>query len=213
MKNFLIELTDFLLPFEMVLLIMGVLTFVVFLSCILNNILRGRKLNTYLIALLILSILMVGFPSVQQFSYSKKAGFVLKLNRATEKGQDLTEKEARELEVSLKDLSESHRPIPENIRFEMVKAHKNLGQLEKAKEELKEISSNKQDIILTKNVLQGKIEIFEADKTLQSDPTDMEALNKLQSNKNILFEMKPYEYDLLKSHKLKNEVMVNLSNK
>jgi tetratricopeptide (TPR) repeat protein len=98
---------DGLYPYEVVLLSLGVLLFMVLILAFLVLVMRGKPYGKILMSFAI-PILMVGFPSVKSFEISESAVKIEKYTRALQ--EDPTDKNARaSLEKEVKSVSD--RPL------------------------------------------------------------------------------------------------------
>lgn len=117
--------------YEVVLLIMGVLLFLVLLGLLIYCVLQKRP-YTKLCLLFPVPIVMVGFPGIQKFSFNNGVMEVEKLTREVEKNPQNVEAK-RQLEVQLKGIGDRPVSQPDSIRI-LERAYSAVGNQQRANE-------------------------------------------------------------------------------
>ena len=180
----LVKLTDGLYPFEVVLLVLGVVLFIVVLIAFLRNVFRDKP-YTGLLLFFVVPIVMIGYPSIQSIQISDSAVTI-----ATKTAQLAQNPNDQPLRISLQsDVAKlSERPIHDaQTTATLAEAQFALGNETAAQTNLqKALSANPQLPAATK--LQRKIELTQQLSTLteqaRSQPADTATKAKLQSTIN-----------------------------
>lgn len=168
MKN----LFDGLFLYEIILLILGSLLFLVLLGGLISYIYRKETIKWQYLATFVLPVIMIAYPSIKKIEVDNGRLTIEKLNEAIEQGLVVTDAPVKkempkaeiknQLEKTVAEIEE--RPaITEESKVEIGRAHFNLGHDKKAEKILDEVlemnPKNKKAVNIKQKLKVKKLEV------------------------------------------------------
>jgi hypothetical protein len=171
-----------LYPWELVLLILGVVLFVFALWGFVRQTMNNSLKITYSI-FLIIPIIMIGFPSIQSASFLN--GLATFDTNLAQYESDSTNTTLRAEIVDQLDQIEQRSMTSPLYASKIAEAYIVLGKLDKAQETITTIEHKHSDSELHK-INESRLEIAKASKALELNPNDVRMKEIIRSNARIL---------------------------
>jgi len=186
MSDFFNALHEPLLPFEILLLYLGLLLFLIFVCFAIRSMAKNIKIPWTYFGILVFSIIMIGFPSVTSLGIQSDGKILVEFNRKVETGEEpITDKEKQDAEKVALKVSNSNRSYPDHTIYESAVTLKNIEKYDLAKLQLSKVT-DQPDLRIKKSDLSKTLQIFEASEKLKTSPHDIKSLNFIRRNEQAI---------------------------
>ena len=170
MSKFLKSLHESLLPFEILLLYLGLILFLIFIGFAIRSLIRNIKIHWTYFGILVFSIVMIAFPSVTSIGIQNDGNFLVEFNRKIESGEEpISEQQIEEAQKVATRISKSKRSYPDHTIYASAVTLKNVEQYDLAKVQLSKVP-DKSELIAQKSGLSKTLQILEASHKLEKNP-------------------------------------------